>query len=52
MVTRFRDRFDAGRQLATRLAPYALDASVLVLALPSTTASSRASGSRPTSSRR
>jgi putative phosphoribosyl transferase len=34
MVSRFRDRRDAGRQLATRLAPYALDASVIVLALP------------------
>jgi predicted phosphoribosyltransferase len=34
MVTRFRDRRDAGRQLATRLAPYAQDSSVLVLALP------------------
>jgi predicted phosphoribosyltransferase len=34
MVTRFRDRKDAGRQLAARLAVYARDPSVLVLALP------------------
>jgi putative phosphoribosyl transferase len=30
----FRDRLDAGRQLATRLAPYAHRASVVVLGLP------------------
>src|SRR6185436_11926842 len=34
MVTRFRDRKDAGRQLAARLVVYARDPSVLVLALP------------------
>ena len=34
MSPRFRDRFDAGRRLATALAPYAGEQYLLVLALP------------------